>query len=130
MGRVLVVEDEPDNRELIRMILEMAGHEVIEATTGESGLEVARAERPDVVLMDISLPGRYDGLEVAGLMRADPVFDAIPIVAFTAHAMKGDRERMLEAGCDEYMTKPIEDLKEFSDRIGELAVTGRNGHGS
>jgi two-component system cell cycle response regulator DivK len=128
MGKVLVVEDEPDNRELIRMVLEMAGHEVVEATTGEAGLEAIREDRPDVVLMDISLPGRYDGLEVTRLIRSDPHIEDLPIVAFTAHAMNGDRERVLNAGCDEYMTKPIEDLMDFSRRITELATAGRKIH--
>ena len=125
MARILVVEDEPDNRELIRMVLEMAGHEIFEASNGEAGLEMARAAGPDLVLMDISLPGRYDGLEVTRILRADSAFDRLPIVAFTAHAMNGDRERVLAAGCDEYLTKPIEDLRVFSSRIAELAARGR-----
>ena len=126
MAKILVVEDEPDNRELIRMVLEMAGHEVAEATNGEAGLEAIRQDRPDVVLMDISLPGRYDGLDVTRMVRADPNIEDLPIVAFTAHAMSGDRERTLSAGCDDYITKPIEDLKDFSRRIAELATKGRN----
>jgi two-component system cell cycle response regulator DivK len=125
MRRVVIVEDEPDNRELVRMILELAGLEVLEAGTGEAGLELIRNERPDVVLMDISLPGRYDGLDVTRLLRGDPSYDDIPIIAFTAHAMTGDRERILEAGCDEYMTKPIESLREFSRCVTDFADRGR-----
>lgn len=106
MSRVVVVEDNAANRKLVRVILEAAGHEVIEAEDAESGIEAVRAHRPDLVLMDVQLPG-LDGLEATRRLRADAVTRDIPVVCLTALAMKGDEERILEGGCDGYIPKPI-----------------------
>lgn len=125
MAKILLVEDEPDNRDLVRLTLEGAGHEVTTAATGEEGLERARAARFDLVLMDLSLPGEFDGLEATRRLRAEPTLARLPVVALTAHAMRGDRERALAAGCDEHIAKPIIDLREFADRIGRMAAAGR-----
>jgi CheY-like chemotaxis protein len=111
-AKILVVEDNPLNLELVRDILVGAGYVVVEAEDGETGLELARREKPDLILMDIQLPG-LDGLEATRRMRADPELAAVPILALTAHAMRGEEERALAAGCDGFITKPIR-LKEFS----------------
>ena len=125
MAKVLVIEDEPDNRDLVRFVLEMAGHEVVEAVTGEEGLALAREARPNVVLTDVSLPGLLDGYEVTRRIRADPELRDLPVLAITAHAMRGDRERALETGCDDYLSKPIEDLEAFADWVTRYAESGR-----
>ena len=125
MAKILLVEDEPDTRELVRLTLELDGHEVLEAATAEDAIVKARAGRPGLILMDISLPGRFDGLEATKRLRADPAFDDTPIVALTAHAMQGDRERSLAAGCDEHWTKPIIDLATFKRDVATAAERGR-----
>lgn len=107
MTTVLVVEDVEDNRELVRLLLETAGHRVVEAHNGLDALAMAKAHRPGLVLMDLSLPG-IDGFEAFRRLRADEATSAIPVVALTAHAMAGDRERVLAAGFDGYLPKPIE----------------------
>lgn len=106
MPRILVVEDNPDNMLLTVMLLESVGHEVLSAIDAEAGLTLARGERPDLILMDIQLPG-MDGLEATALLKADPATRGIPVVALTALAMKGDEERIRAAGCDGYIAKPI-----------------------
>ena len=125
MAKILLVEDDPDTRELVRLTLELYGHEVVEARTAEEGIARARAAAPDLVLMDLSLGGKFDGLEATKRLRADPAFDATPIVALTAHAMAGDRERSLAAGCDDHWTKPILDLSAFKDNVARMATEGR-----
>lgn len=117
MAKVLVVEDNPTNMTLTTFLLESAGHSVIGATDAETGLVVARAEQPDLILMDIQLPG-MDGLQATALLKADEVTAAIPVIALTALAMKGDEERILLAGCDGYIAKPL-DYKQFLAKIGE-----------
>jgi two-component system cell cycle response regulator DivK len=126
MAKILVVEDDRDIRELIRMVLEMSGHELHEAGTGEDGLAQAQRLRPDVILMDLSLPGAIDGLESTRRLRSDSTFDRTPIVALTAHAMRGDQERSLHAGCDEHWTKPIIDLDLFKEMVERVVATGRS----
>jgi CheY-like chemotaxis protein len=106
--KVLVVEDSPDIRVLVRMLLEAGGHEVVTAPDGRAGVERARAERPDLVLMDLSLP-ILSGWEATRDIKNDPATSAIPVVAVTAHAMHGDRERALAAGCDGFIAKPIDE---------------------
>jgi two-component system, cell cycle response regulator DivK len=125
MAKILLVEDDPDTRELVRLTLELYGHDVTEATSAEDGVAKAHAVGPDLVLMDLSLGGKFDGLEATKRLRADPRFDATPIVALTAHAMPGDRERSLAAGCDEHWTKPILDLPAFKDDVARMADGGR-----
>ena len=125
MAKILLVEDEPDNRDLIRMFLESDGHRVATAATGEDAVAEATGAAFDLVLMDLSLPGEFDGLEATRRLRAEPTLARLPVVALTAHAMRGDRERALAAGCDEHIAKPIIDLREFADRIGRMAAAGR-----
>ncbi|MDB4873662.1 MAG: response regulator receiver [Gemmatimonadetes bacterium] len=111
MATVLVVEDNPANMKLATFLLESAGHTVLSAIDAEAGLTLARDEKPNLILMDIQLPG-MDGLEATGLLKADDATRAIPVIALTALAMKGDEERIRAAGCDGYIAKPIA-YKEF-----------------
>jgi two-component system cell cycle response regulator DivK len=106
MAKVLVIEDNPANLTLATFLLQSVGHTVLAATDAETGLTLARAEQPDLVLMDIQLPG-MDGLEATGLLKADPATRDIPVVALTALAMKGDEARIRAAGCDGYIAKPL-----------------------
>ncbi len=107
MARILLVEDNEMNRDMLSRRLERKGHVVLIAVNGLQGVEMARAERPDLVLMDMSLP-EIDGWEATRRVRADAEIGRTPIIALTAHAMDGDRQRVLDAGCDEYETKPVE----------------------
>lgn len=109
--KILIVEDDPQNMTLFRDLLVVSGYETFEATDGEQGVELARANRPDLILMDVQMPV-MDGLEATRILKADSVTSGIPVVALTASAMRGDEERTIEAGCDGYMTKPV-DIKEF-----------------
>ena len=106
MAKVLVIEDNPANMTLATFLLQSAGHSVLSATDAETGLTLARAEQPDLVLMDIQLPG-MDGLEATALLKADEATRDIPVVALTALAMKGDEARIRAAGCDGYIAKPL-----------------------
>jgi two-component system cell cycle response regulator DivK len=106
MATVLIVEDNPANMTLAVFLLESAGHTVISATTAEAGLTLARQEQPDLILMDIQLPG-MDGLQATVLLKADDATRTIPVIALTALAMKGDEERIRAAGCDGYIAKPL-----------------------
>lgn len=125
MAKILLVEDEPDTRELVRLTLELDGHEVVEAATAEEGVARARSASPDLILMDLSLAGKFDGLEATKRLRADAAFDTTPIIALTAHALASDRERSLAAGCDEHWTKPILNLGDFRDKVTRMAQLGR-----
>ncbi|MEO6876946.1 MAG: response regulator [Gemmatimonadaceae bacterium] len=111
MTTVLVVEDNPANMTLAVFLLESAGHRVLSAIDAEAGLTLARVEQPDLILMDIQLPG-MDGLEATGVLKASEETRAIPVIALTALAMKGDEERIRAAGCDGYIAKPMA-YKEF-----------------
>ncbi len=104
---ILVVEDNPLNLELVTDLLEMSGHTVVPAESGEVALEIARTRALDLILMDVSLPGK-DGLTVTTELKADPKTQGIPVIAVTAHSMVKDRERIVAAGCDGYVTKPID----------------------
>jgi two-component system, cell cycle response regulator DivK len=125
MARILLVEDDQDNRDLVRMTLELDGHEVIEAGSAEEGLPQACAHAPDLILMDLSLQGAFDGLEATRRLRSEARFDHTPIIALTAHAFPGDRERALAAGCDEHWTKPIVDLTAFREMVLQVIAGGR-----
>ena len=103
--RILVIEDQEDNRQIVRDLMAASGYELIEATTGEEGLEAAARERPDLILMDIQLPG-IDGYEVTRRIKADPKLRQIPIIAVTSYALSGDDKKAFAAGCDGYVTKP------------------------
>ena len=106
MARILLVEDNEMNRDMLTRRLQRAGFDVVIAVNGKEGLSMAGSESPDLILLDLSLP-EMDGWEVAGHLKADEATQKIPIIALTAHAMGGDREKALEAGCDEYDTKPV-----------------------
>lgn len=106
MARILVVEDNESNMQLVTFVLESGGHTVLGSADAETGLTLARAEQPDLILMDIQLPG-MDGLQATALLKKDHATRAIPVVALTALAMKGDKERILAAGCDGYIAKPM-----------------------
>lgn len=113
--KILVVDDNQDNRELVIKVLKSKGYLMMEAADGETALEQAIKQKPDLILMDISLP-KIDGYEVTRRLKEQETFKAVPIIALTAHAMKGDREKALEAGCDGYIPKPIS-VRELPDQI-------------
>lgn len=120
MATILVVEDNPDNMLLVVFLLKSVSHAVLTATDAEAGLTLARDTRPDLILMDIQLPG-IDGLQATALLKRDSATRSIPVIALTALAMKGDEERIRAAGCDGYIAKPIR-YKEFLASIAaELA---------
>jgi CheY-like chemotaxis protein len=116
--KILLVEDNEMNRDMLSRRLQRRGYEVLTAVDGESGLALTRAESPALVLMDMSLPG-IDGWEATRQLKGDPVTRSIPIIALTAHAMAGDREKSLAAGCDDFDTKPI-DLDRLLGKIEAL----------
>jgi two-component system, cell cycle response regulator DivK len=105
--RILYIEDNPDNRLLIRRVLQAEGYEVFEAVDGQTGMQHAAEVQPDLILMDINLP-EIDGYEVTARLKQLPGLSRIPIIAVTANVMKGDREKTLAAGCDGYIQKPID----------------------
>jgi two-component system, cell cycle response regulator DivK len=115
MAKVLVVEDNAGNMKLTTFVLRSAGHTVLGATTAEAALAMASDAQPNLILMDIQLPG-MDGLEAAGLLKQADATRAIPVIALTALTMKGDEERIRAAGCDGYISKPIR-YKEFLDYV-------------
>ena len=108
--RILVVEDQEDNRRIVRDLLSASGYQFIEATTGEEGLKLATSEKPDLILMDIQLPG-MDGYEVTRRIKANPELNPIPIIVVTSYALSGDDKKAFDAGCNGYVTKP------FSPRV-------------
>ncbi len=122
MPRILLVEDNEMNRDMLSRRLARKKYEVLVAGDGEEGVAMARSESPDLILMDMSLPV-IDGWEATRQLKASPGTKAIPVIALTAHAMSGDREKALEAGCDDYDTKPIE----FPRLLGKMeALLGEN----
>ena len=118
MPRVLIVEDDELNRDSLRRLLRRRGYDILLAVDGEEALTVTAAERPDVILMDMRLPG-IDGWEATRRLKADPATRSLPIIALTAHAMAGDRAEALAAGCDDHDTKPI-DLERLLPKIQAL----------
>lgn len=121
MKRALVIEDNENNMELITFILEANQYETLRADTGKKGFDLALKERPDFILLDIQLPDIM-GTEVLKMIRASDIGDSIPIIAVTSYAMAGDREKLLSAGCDGYIEKPIDPLlviKQIRKVIGE-----------
>ncbi len=114
---VLIVEDNAVNLELVTDLLAVAGYRVVTATTAPAGIRLAQTVRPDLVLMDVSLPG-MDGLQATRRLKEDPATAAIPVVAVTAQAMAGDKERALAAGCVGHITKPI-DTRQFAGQVAE-----------
>jgi CheY-like chemotaxis protein len=118
MSKILLVEDNEMNRDMLSRRLLRRGYEVVLAVDGESGLALAGSEAPDLILMDMSLP-ILDGWEATRRLKAEPATQHIPVIALTAHAMSSDRDKALEAGCDDYDTKPIE-LPRLLDKIETL----------
>jgi two-component system, cell cycle response regulator DivK len=104
--RILVIEDHEENRRIMHDLLSHGGYEMLEAHTGEDGVAAAARERPDLILMDIQLPG-IDGYETTRRIKADPALREIPIIAVTSYALSGDDQKALAAGCDDYVTKPF-----------------------
>ena len=115
MAKILLVEDNEMNRDMLSRRLTRRGFDVLIAVDGGEGIEMARSEKPDLILMDMSLPV-VDGWEATRQLKADKTTSDIPIIALTAHAMEGDRRKAMEAGCDEYDTKPI-DMKRLMEKI-------------
>ncbi len=115
MSVILIVEDNERNLKLVRDVLQVKGYSTLEAVTGEDGVKLALEHKPDLVLMDIQLPG-INGIEALGQLRANPVTAAIPVIAVTASVMQNDRKMITEAGFDAYVGKPI-NLKEFLDAV-------------
>lgn len=118
MTRILIVEDNDMNLDMLTRRLERKGFTVIAARDGRAGVDTASRERPDLILMDMSLPV-LDGWEATKAIKSDPATAEIPVIALTAHAMENDRDHAIAAGCDDFQTKPI-DLPELLDKIGRL----------
>jgi CheY-like chemotaxis protein len=118
MPKILLVEDNEMNRDMLSRRLQRKGFEIVLAVDGAEGVAQAKAAKPDLILMDVSLPV-LDGLQATAQIKADPDCKGIPIIALTAHAMADDRQKALAAGCDEYDTKPI-DLPRLLEKIGKL----------
>jgi CheY-like chemotaxis protein len=118
MAKILLVEDNELNRDMLSRRLSRRGHQVLEATDGEAALALAASERPDLILMDMSLPV-LDGWEATRRLKAAPATRPIPVIALTAHAMVDDRERSLAAGCDDFDTKPVE-IERLLGKIARL----------
>lgn len=117
MSKILVIEDDMDNLELVRLLLSNAGHEVLAASDGRKGLKTIQTEKPDLILLDLTIP-EIDGWKMAGMLKEDPATRETPLVALTAHTLPGDRRRALEAGCDGYISKPI-DVPNFAAEVGK-----------
>ena len=123
MPKILLVEDNEMNRDMLSRRLQRKGYQVVLALDGQSGVEMTQAEGPDLVLMDMSLPV-LDGWEATRRLKADAATQQIPVIALTAHAMSSDREKALEAGCDDYDTKPVE-LPRLLAKIEALLSGGK-----
>jgi CheY-like chemotaxis protein len=122
-AKILIVEDKELNMELATDILELAGYTVLQSTTAEQGIDVARQQKPDLIVMDVGLPG-MDGLTATQVLKQDPSTRDIPVLILTAHAMKGDEEKCRQAGCDGFMAKPINTQK-LPEMVASL-VKSRN----
>jgi len=118
--KILIVEDDPKSMKVMLMVLRPHGYTLLEATDGEEALEIAVRDKPDLIMMDVQLP-KVSGLEVTRRLRQMPAFNHALIIAVTASAMKGDREKMIEAGCDAYLSKPI-NTRELPEVIAEMLL--------
>ena len=118
MARILIVEDTPGNMLLTSIMLESGGHTLYCAERARAGIDIARAQSPDLILMDVQMP-ELDGIAAVAILKGDPLTQAIPVVALTAYVMKGDRERMLAAGFDGYIEKPI-DYDSFMAEVARI----------
>ncbi len=123
MKKVLLVEDNEMNRDMLSRRLTRRGFEVIFAVDGQQGVDLAKSEQPDIILMDMSLPV-IDGWEATRRVKADDATRGVPVIGLTAHAMAGDREKAMEAGCDDYDTKPVE-LDRLIGKIERLVGAGK-----
>ncbi len=121
--RLLIVEDNPLNLKLLMVILRPYGYDIFEATDGEEALEVAVREKPALIMLDMQLP-KLSGLEVTRRLRQMPAFKHVPIIAVTAYAMKGDREKFIAAGCDAYLSKPI-DTRELPGMVARMLLNAK-----
>jgi len=132
--KILIAEDNPQNMRLVEMLLRAKGYTLLKATDGEKAIDIATRERPDIIIMDIHLP-KMGGLEVTRRLRQLPALSHIPIIALTAYAMKGDKEKFIKGGCDAYLAKPI-NTRELPKVISEIllhqqkANPSRNGDSS
>jgi CheY-like chemotaxis protein len=124
MTKVLVVEDNEMNRDMLSRRLTRRGFQVIFAVDGQQGVDLARSERPDIILMDMSLPV-MDGWEATRRVKSDDATRSVPVIGLTAHAMAGDREKAIEAGCDDYDTKPVE-LERLIGKMERLLGAGKD----
>ena len=125
MPKILLVEDNEMNRDMLSRRLARRGYEVVVAVDGEAGVRMAQSEAPAIILMDMSLPG-LDGWDATRQIKADPATRGVPVIALTAHAMAGDREKSLAAGCDEFDTKPV-DFERLLGKIQALLGGARGG---
>jgi two-component system cell cycle response regulator DivK len=123
MARILVIEDNEDNLELVRILLEKAGHTVLAAMDGHAGQTMALSESPDLILLDLTIPG-LDGWTLATRLKEDPSTAGIVVVALTAHTLPGDRKKALDSGCDGYLTKPL-DVPKFAEKINEFLAKAK-----
>jgi len=123
-GTILYVEDNPDNRTLVRRILLSEDYKLLEATTAQEALDIVQTTRPDLILMDINMPD-MDGYTLTARIKKMPNFERVPILALTANVMRGDREKTLEAGCDGYIQKPI-DIEQLVKEIERFLSRSRN----
>ena len=121
MAKILIVEDNEPNRDMLSRRLERRGFEVVVAIDGAEGVAKSKSEHPDIVLMDMSLPV-MNGWEATRAIRADPATQTMPVIALTAHSMPGDREKAMEAGCDDYDVKPV-DLPRLLEKMAALGVS-------
>jgi len=126
--KILIVEDNAQNMKLIEMLLSVKGYILLKATDGEEAMNIATTERPDLIIMDIQLP-KVSGLEITRRLRQLPAFSHIPIIALTAYAMKGDKEKFIKAGCNAYLSKPI-NTRELPKVISELLLHQQKGNTS
>ncbi|MBA7582814.1 Polar-differentiation response regulator DivK [subsurface metagenome] len=126
--RILIVEDNPQNMSLMEMLLRAKGYILLKAIDGEEAMDMATTKRPDLILMDVQLP-KMSGLEVTRRLRQLPAFNHIPIIAITAYAMKGDKEKFIGAGCDAYLPKPI-NTRELPRVISEMLFHQQKGNPS
>jgi len=124
--KILIVEDNPQSMRLIEMVLRAKDYALLKATDGEEALDMATRERPDLILMDIQLP-RMNGLEVTRKLRQTPAFNHTPIIGVTAYAMKGDKEKIIESGCNAYLSKPI-NTRELPGLIAQMLSQRNKGN--
>lgn len=122
MPRILIIEDNEENRQALARRLKRRGYDVVLANDGQQGIESAKSERPDLILMDMNMPV-LDGWQASQLIRANPLTQDLPIIGLTAHALAGDREKALQAGCSEYHTKPVD----FSRLIVQIEALIKKG---